>query len=306
MAPFRFNAQKVFLTYAQCGEMTKEDVMETLVNRYACTKWMLGEEEHADGGRHIHAYFEFSKKLNLKTQDCFDVNTGENQYHPNIKSVSRGKANIEKVLKYIQKEDPCVLTNIDPTLTWAEIKDQASDAEEYLTLVEKHYPRDAALAWDRLKSYAEQRYNGEDPNTLNDFEAHEGWVCPDDLLNLEVNALKSLVVIGPAGCGKTTWAKTFAKKPILFISHMDGLRKLTKKHQSIIFDDMDFKHYPLQAQKHLLDQENPREIHIRYRTAVIPAGMQKIFTANSYPFYEEREDEHYKAILRRMQKIELY
>lgn len=305
MKSFRFAAKQVFLTYAQCGELTKEDVLFTISERYAVAKYSLGEETHKDEGRHIHAYFEFKRKLDVKSADCFDVNEGDEQYHPNIKNVSRGRANVEKVLEYISKEDLTPLTNIEPNLTWAEIREEAKTANEYLTLVEKYYPRDAALAWDRLESYAQKRYNTTDPNTIEDFEPHEGWECPTDLLNLEFEDRKSIVIVGPAGCGKTTWAKKVALKPILFISHMDGLRKLDATHKSIIFDDMDFKHYPLQAQKHLLDQENPREIHIRYRTAVIPAGMQKIFTANSYPFFDEREDEHFKAIRRRMQLVEL-
>lgn len=303
---FRFSAKQVFLTYAQCGELTKEDVLYAIDCQAQVAKYCLGEEVHKDEGRHIHAYFEFKRKVDTRQPDFFDVNNGEVQYHPNIKHISRGKANTDKVLDYIQKEDLTPLTNIEPTLTWSEIRDEAKTKEEYLSMVEKYYPRDAALAWDRLESYAEKRYNKEDPNTLDAFEAHEGWVCPEDLVNLDVEPRKSLVILGPAGCGKTTWAKTFAKKPVLFISHMDGLRKLNATHKSIIFDDMDFKHTPLQAQKHLLDVDNPREIHIRYRTAVIPAGMQKIFTANEFPFYEEREDEHYKAILRRMQKVVIY
>jgi len=302
---FRFNAKKVFLTYAQCGEMTKEDVYYTIAEQYPVGRYALAEEKHADEGRHIHAFFEFTRKIDKRNSDCFNVNDGEKQHHPNIKLLGRGKANEERVLEYIAKEDVCPLTNIAPKLTWGEIKDQAQDAAEYLALVEKHYPRDAALAWDRLKSYAEQRYNASDPNTITEYQPHEGYLVPYELSEAVVGTDKSTVVVGPAGCGKTSWAKMIAAKPCLFISHMDGLRKLNKNHKSIIFDDMDFSHYPLQAQKHLLDCENPREIHIRYRTACIPAGMQKIFTANSFPFYEEREDEHLAAIRRRMNLITL-
>lgn len=303
MPVFRFNAKKVFLTYAQCDDLTKEDVYHTISELYPVEVYALGEETHQDGGRHIHAYFEFKHKLDKRDQTCFDVNNGTKQYHPNIENVQRGRANVDRIFTYLSKEDPNPLTNFEPKLTWAEIKEKAESAEEYLNLVEHHYPRDAALAWDRLKSYAEARYNRTDPNTITDFQPHEGWVCPEELVDVGVRTDRCVVVVGPAGCGKTTWAKNVAEKPILFISHMDGLRKLNATHKSIIFDDMDFQHYPLQAQKHLLDTENPREIHIRYRTAVIPAGMQKIFTANSYPFFEEREDEHFRAIRRRMELV---
>lgn len=98
---------------------------------------------------------------------------------------------------------------------------------------------------------------------------------------------KSLIIRGKSGCGKTTWAKYHAPKPALFVTHMDDLRKLTTEHKSIIFDDMDFKHFPRTAQIHLVDRFDARSIHVRYGTATIPAGIVKIFTCNEYPFTED-------------------
>lgn len=104
---------------------------------------------------------------------------------------------------------------------------------------------------------------------------------PDD-------SLKSLVLLGPPGCGKTNWAKKHAIKPALFVSHLDRLKDLkVGTHKSIIFDDLDFKHLPRTTQIHLVDRENPRDIHIRYRVAHIPAGIQKIFTCNEEPFIRD-------------------
>lgn len=96
---------------------------------------------------------------------------------------------------------------------------------------------------------------------------------------------KSLVLLGDPGTGKTNWAKKNALKPALFVSHLDRLKDFVPDvHKSIIFDDLDFKHLPRTSQIHLVDRENPRDIHIRYRTAFIPQGIQKIFTANHDPF----------------------
>lgn len=102
------------------------------------------------------------------------------------------------------------------------------------------------------------------------------------------DSLKSLVIVGPPGCGKTNWAKIRAKKPALFVTHLDRLKELDVAfHKSIIFDDMEFTHMPRTSQIHLVDRENPRDIHVRYSVAFIPAGIQKIFTANQYPFSED-------------------
>jgi hypothetical protein len=97
----------------------------------------------------------------------------------------------------------------------------------------------------------------------------------------------SLVVIGPSGIGKTTYALWIAPKPALVVTHLDDLRQLTSRVKSIVFDDMTFSHHPRESQIHLVDRYLTRSIHMRYRTATIPAGIVKIFTANYYPFIQD-------------------
>lgn len=102
------------------------------------------------------------------------------------------------------------------------------------------------------------------------------------------DSLKSLVLHGPAGCGKTNWAKKHALKPALFVTHLDRLKDFKFGfHKSIIFDDLDLKYLPRTAQISLADRENDRDIHIRYRVASIPSGIQKIFTCNERPFIQD-------------------
>lgn len=102
------------------------------------------------------------------------------------------------------------------------------------------------------------------------------------------NGLTSLVIHGPPGCGKTNWAKIHSKKPALFVTHLDRLKDFDPLfHKSLIFDDLDFKHLPRTSQIHLVDRENPRDIHIRYRVCHLPAGIQKIFTCNENPFIRD-------------------
>lgn len=111
---------------------------------------------------------------------------------------------------------------------------------------------------------------------------------------------KTTVVVGPSGCGKTTWATKRGPKPALFVSHIDDLKCFRHTfHKSIIFDDMDFKHLPTTCQIHLVDQQNPRSIHVRYGTVKLPANVCKIFTCNEFPFVE------HEAIRRRIQEINL-
>jgi len=117
-------------------------------------------------------------------------------------------------------------------------------------------------------------------------------------LSFNPDVHRALIIKGPTGCGKTTWAKRNAPKPCLFVSHIDQLRQfIAGFHLSIIFDDVDFCHYPRVAQIHLVDFDNPRAIHCRHAVANIPAGIYKIFTCNEWPLGED------PAVQRRVRRI---
>jgi len=91
---------------------------------------------------------------------------------------------------------------------------------------------------------------------------------------------KSLIIWGDSGTGKTEYALSNFDNP-LFVTHIDHLLKFVPtKHDGIIFDDMSFTHFPRETQIHILDSEQPRQLHCRYNTADIPAYTRKIFTTN--------------------------
>lgn len=92
------------------------------------------------------------------------------------------------------------------------------------------------------------------------------------------------VLQGAPGCGKTQFALAHFKQPLL-VTHIDTLLTYNPKyHDGIIFDDMDFKHWHRTHQIHITDWDNTRQIHCRYRVAIIPKHTQKIFVCNEYPF----------------------
>lgn len=93
---------------------------------------------------------------------------------------------------------------------------------------------------------------------------------------------KSHILWGGAGIGKTSFARAVLPKALM-VSHMDDLSIYDASvHDGIIFDDMSFLHLHREAQIHLVDVEEGRSIHIRYRTAWIPENTKKIFTTNTY------------------------
>lgn len=109
---------------------------------------------------------------------------------------------------------------------------------------------------------------------------------------------KSLWLKGPAGIGKTQWALLWFENP-LFVSHVDDLKLYNTDYDGIIFDDINFKHWPRESQISICDIEQPRTIHVRYGVVRIPAGTKKIFTSNVEIFDED------DAIKRRYHKINM-
>jgi len=97
---------------------------------------------------------------------------------------------------------------------------------------------------------------------------------------------RSILLTGPPNIGKTEFAKAHFRSP-LFVTHRDNLGEFDPdQHDGIIFDDMDFAHWPRSAQIHITDVDNPRSIDIKYGTATIPAGTRKIFTANHASIFD--------------------
>ena len=101
-----------------------------------------------------------------------------------------------------------------------------------------------------------------------------------------LNLDKPVLLWGPTDTGKTSFALAHFKNPLL-VRHMDRLKQLTGDHDGVVFDDMSWKHCPIESIIHLLDYENQSDIHARYNTITLPKGIKRIFTHNSNnPFYE--------------------
>ncbi|AUM61789.1 Rep [uncultured virus] len=301
MAPFRISNVAVLLTYSQIGETTKEDILYTLEERLPKFQYCIGEEQHQDGGRHIHCVLRFERKFDSKDSTIFDVSTFDTWHHPNIKKIQRGQANLQRSIDYVSKEDPTPLSSFPNTLTWSEITQNSATPDEFLENIKKNYPKDYCTNLQRYEYAASKLFPQTSPNDIpvgyqNDYEY--------PTLNIQTDFSKSTVIIGTPGCGKTSWAKDNAPKPALFIRHLDSLALIRPEHRSIIFDDLDFRHLPVSTQKYLVDYENLSEIHVRYKVAKIKPGIPRIFTANEYPFIDDTSI-HADAINRRVNKIYL-
>jgi len=154
MGDFLFSAKNAFLTFAQCP-IDKAKALVLLSEKRPIQEYVIAEEFHQDGGRHLHCFLQFASKLTTRNPRYFDLVSNDQTYHPNITK----PRSVKNVVAYIEKDGEFLVSNgIEELLTkksWGQIRAEATSVVEYLHRIEKHYPRDYALNYERLKLYAE-------------------------------------------------------------------------------------------------------------------------------------------------------
>jgi len=303
---FRLRGSKFFLTYAQANDASFSDVQSTIVDFAPVAYLRVARERHEDGGVHYHALVSFERILDRAISGHLDV-AG---YHPNIKPKGGAKA-FANANEYCEKDGDFLDIGECPQV---EEKEESSSilrrASEFPSFTEFLCAcSDAGVqygycqaAWNATKTGGETYEDGTDysEHVVSDFLRGRQWDLGSD---------RVLVIVGSSGTGKTSWAKTHAPKPALFVSTVDDLKQFVPGwHVSIIFDDMSFVgdgdgkgRWPITAQIHLCDWDHKRSIHCRYINVVIPAHVYKVFTCNSLPLEVDNE-----AVARRIKLIDLF
>jgi hypothetical protein len=278
------DATTFFLTYPRTN-ITHDAIYEALHSIKPVVWARVAREQHQDDGWHIHAIVRFGARVKTRSNMAlFDI-SGR---HPNIQVPRR----LKDVLEYVSKDGDFKDYGPVPSKT---------NAYEQLINFAKSGERDGfdkCCLENRVSfMWAEHLWKRHGQAGHDILEPGAGTECMQ-LQTLQFTN-KSTIIVGPSGCGKSTWAKRVSQKPALWVTHLDDLKKLSKEHKCIIFDDMDFKHLPRSTQIYLADQDDIRTIHCRNTNATIPAGLPKIFTANSYPFEQD------EAIARRVTTINI-
>jgi len=291
MAPYKFDSASCFLTYAQ-SSLTNDVIIDHLRSIKDIEWARICQERHQDGGTHQHVVAKFTDRVQSRNPRIFDING----VHPNIQRIK----SIKQALQYVSKD---------------------GEFQDFGTVPGKRYTGSQwlqAAATSTKSSFMADAFDGslnaswaqimwdcgnvaEAPEIRADYEPDLSREC-ERLQTQELPENSCAVVIGPTGCGKTSWAKRVAPKPALWVRQTDVLRLFRPDyHKSIIFDDMDFSQtWPVTSQIHLTDWYESSPIRCRYSNASIPAGTVKIFTCNSYPFSQ------HPAIARRVTEINLY
>lgn len=266
---FRLSGRRLFLTYSQVPEAwTKEELLtflESALEPYTIGKYSVGREKHADGGFHFHVYLEMDRKMNIRDCRKFD----REGFHPNIKP---GAPRVH--IGYSQK-DGDFIANVSPENSYigmakrgelAEAEKAFAEAHPMQYVLHLHQVRTSLASLGTPPSRFRPRFG---PHCRTLTTASTSWE----------KTTKTLVLLGPSGVGKTTWALAQGQAPLL-VSHPDGLKKMTKETDLLVFDDMTFSHWPRTSVIHLTDLEQDRQINVKHGIVTIPAGLPRIITSN--------------------------
>lgn len=98
---FRVHAKRFYLTYSQVPEsLSKEMAAFQLKDKLKVERYVLGEERHADGGKHFHAVFLSEKKMDIRYASKFDIEYEGQAYKGKYEKV----VNLKELVKYICKK----------------------------------------------------------------------------------------------------------------------------------------------------------------------------------------------------------
>lgn len=240
--------------------------LDSLVSEGRCSYLCYGEEIGAGGTPHLQGYIELSSRQRRGQLSGLD---GLRRCWIDLRRGSSSQA-----IAYCQKEGKFKEFGTPSVSRQGSRSDLADIAErieagDSLSVIARSFP----VQWIRYHGGITSFFSQLRRRTASEALHAPRWPRPP--------VIHSMVMYGPSGCGKTTAAKGYLPGA-LWVTHLDGLAYFDSGiHTGIIFDDMSFKHLPRESQIHLLDWDEPRDIHIRYRTVHIPANTVKIFTCNS-------------------------
>lgn len=165
---FRFQASTIFLTYAQCP-LSKEHLLSKLQELFTIKEYCIAKELHSDGHPHLHAFLKLESKIHKRSADFADVDG----YHPNITAPRSVKA----VITYVQKdEDYLASEGINELLnkkSYGQLIGEATSTGEFLASVEKYFPRDMVLNYERIKVYAENKFAEPIPEYVSPYKPED-------------------------------------------------------------------------------------------------------------------------------------
>jgi len=259
--------------------------------RYMVYQHEVGEE----GTPHYQGYVELSKSVKLA-----GLKKWLTRAH-----LEKRKGNRDQARAYCMKTD----TQTHPPIEYGDWHSGGSGKRNDLAEIQKKIHEGKPM-----REIAQEHF-GSWLRYADGFKKYKKLVCQparpkrklEEFLHEPLNLDKTTLIYGPSGTGKTNFALAHFDNALL-VSTMDDLAEYDpQEHDGIVFDDVNFSDRSATELIHLVDQEMPRSIRVRYVCAHIPANTKKIVTHQHrtclYPHY--CPDDQKNAIDRRLNVVEI-
>jgi len=288
MGSFRLSAQKVHFTYK--GHLDSK-VIKTLFNLHCGGCKCLSivhekgdtDEENATPYDHTHVAVWWKQKPDITNVRAFDIDG----VHPHMQNKRSAQWFQHIVTKYHLGHKTKANGKkyfIEPVNLWQDgVEDIITNETLLATIIGAPSLEDAMLESGIMpKSVSDIVTIRRECKRKAETEVEE---CVDvkRFKEFEWDRKKALVLKGIANCGKTNWAISQFKNPLL-ICELDTLKEINKNTDGLIFDEMLFGHVPKQMQIYLTDMAFDRVIRTRHSNAMIPKGLPRIFTCNEHEY----------------------
>lgn len=154
---FSFDGQLAFLTYPQCGDLSREQLRDFLVGTLGAEQFCIARELHEDGEPHLHAVVRWGRRKRLVGANCFDVEGR----HPNVQR----PRSLRDCLAYVRKSDDNVLDSEPPLVVsgsrgdaYGELLSTCEGPDDFLARVGELRPRDLVLYLERLQAFCRWKW----------------------------------------------------------------------------------------------------------------------------------------------------
>jgi hypothetical protein len=100
-----------------------------------------------------------------------------------------------------------------------------------------------------------------------------------------VRRRENMVIVGPAGCGKSCLIQTLTvQHGVQYFGTADELREVSARVEFVVFDDFDFTDFSTDDMKRLLDREfDTQRVKVRYKDALLTKEMTRVILCNELP-----------------------
>lgn len=272
---FRLNAKKLLLTYPRSGDTTLVDVKSHLETELDIAGGCMCIEHHADGGNHIHVYVRLNRKCDIRNPHKLDVNG----LHGNYKTCKQPS----KAYNYINKDpvDYHEWGDIDLGDAVKREIEQCANAFEIMLCVIRHNKIHQENFW--LKYWKAYKAQEQEVGVIYDLDTFN---IPDGVMDwVEDHNNKTLVLVGTAGTGKTSLARSIGQELGGFFWATDKNSLMHYQDEKvIIFDDVQTGGCSRGTLISIIDTEQFQHVRILYSVCAVSAGVRRIICTNNLEF----------------------